>query len=526
MKPKPFSISKYLPILLLLIFLSFFAHLGHVPLFDADEGIYSEVTREMVVNKDFTSALLNGVPFFHKPPLFYWIQAVSIKILGLSELGLRLPSAIAALLWTASIFLFTRRYYDTRTAWHASLIMTSSLLVTLIGRAATPEMLFNLFLTLTLLNIYRYYHAGDKRNIYWSYMFAALGVLTKGSIAIVLPITVSIIYFGSNKKWRDLLLLLFNPVGLMVFGLIVIPWYLGEFMLHGEAFLSEMLMLPAREINKLNFIGGSLPYYSYPVVIFIGLLPFNGLFIKAVFNIRKLMADNLMKFMATWFLLAFFLLPLVQPDSLLSLAYCCPPLFIIMARVADSLVHSINLFILPLLFIAPLLLFPYLAPYFAGSISNEFVKTAVVAGAIYFDASYRFILAAVMLLMIALPFIKPVPVTLKYGVLGLLFVSMTNFLILPILSNILQQPVKSAGLLAKKEKLDVISWRVQYPSFNVYAERLTSIRAPNAGDIILTKSEYLRDKGNYEKIFEKHGIALVKILGIPPESNNDSFLNK
>ena len=230
--------------------------------------------------------------------------------------------------------------------------------------------------------------------------------------------------------------------------------------------------------------------------------------------------------MATWFLLAFFLLPLVQPDSLLSLAYCCPPLFIIMARVADSLLHSINLFILPLLFIALLLLIPYLAPYFAGSIKNEFVKNAVVASAIYFDASYRFILAAVMLLLITLPFIKPVPVTLKYGVLGLLFVSMTNFLILPILSNILQQPVKSAGLLAKKEKLDVISWRVQYPSFNVYAEKLTSIRAPDAGDIILTKSEYLRDNGNYEKIFEEHGIALVKILKIPAEKNADNFFNK
>jgi len=166
MKPKSFSISKYLPVLLLLIFLSFFAHLGSTPLFDADEGVYSEVTREMMVNMDFTAALLNGMPLFHKPPLFYWAQAASIKILGLNEFGLRLPSAVAALLWAASIFLFTRRYYDTRTAWHACLYMTASLLVTLAARWATPETLFNLFLTLTMLNIYRFFHAGNKRNIY------------------------------------------------------------------------------------------------------------------------------------------------------------------------------------------------------------------------------------------------------------------------------------------------------------------------------------------------------------------------
>jgi 4-amino-4-deoxy-L-arabinose transferase-like glycosyltransferase len=70
MKSEKFSISKYLPILLLLLFLSFFAHLGNLPLFDADEGAYSEVTREMLANNDFTSALLNGIPFFHPPSIF------------------------------------------------------------------------------------------------------------------------------------------------------------------------------------------------------------------------------------------------------------------------------------------------------------------------------------------------------------------------------------------------------------------------------------------------------------------------
>ena len=519
MKPRSFSISKYLPALLLLIFLSFFAHLGSTPLFDADEGVYSEVTREMMANKDFTAALLNGMPFFHKPPLFYWAQAASIKILGLNEFGLRLPSAVAALLWAASIFLFTRRYYDTRTAWHACLYMTASLLVTLAARWATPETLFNLFLTLTMLNIYRFFHAGNKRNIYWSFMFAALGVLTKGAIGLLLPVAVSLIYFGSHKKWRGLVSLFFNPVGLTVFGLIVIPWYAGEFMLHGEAFLSELLMLQAVGTIEYDFIGSTLPYYTYPLILFVGLLPFSGLLIKAVCTMRKLLADDLLRFMLIWFFLAVLLLPLVQPRSLFSLAYCCPPLFIIMSRAADTLRYSINLFIWPLLFIFPLLLIFYLAPYIAGSIENEVLKNGLANSMIYFDASYRLMLVAVILLLIALPFIKAVPVPLKYGVLGLLFVSMINFLILPILGNILQQPVKSAGLLAKKQNLNVITWRVQYPSFNVYAEKLTGLRTPDAGDIVLTRSEYLGNGDGYKTIFHQHGIALVKILKVSAVKN-------
>jgi len=523
MKPEPFSLTKYLPILLLLLFLGFFAHLGSTPLFDADEGIFSEVTREMVANRDFTTPLLNGMPFFHKPPLFYWAQAASIKVLGLNEYGLRLPSAVAALLWTASIFLFTRRFYDTRTAWYACVLMSASLLVTIVARTATPEALFNLFLTLTLFNIYRFSRTGDKRNIYWSFMFAALGVLTKGAIALILPAMVSMIYFGSSKKWRALGSLFFNPVGLTVFGLIVIPWYVGEFMLHGEAFLSDMLILPARPMMPYRFIGSSLAYYVYPAVLFLGMLPFSGLLLKAVVSIRTMLADDLIRFLSIWFILAVLLLPLVEPDALYVIVYCCPPLFIIMARNAESLRFSLNLFIWPLLFMIALLLVFYLAPYLAGSTDNEFIRHLVVESSGYFDVSYKLITGAIIILLLALPFIKPVPLPLKYGVLGLLFVSMINFFVLPVLGNIIQQPVKSAALFAKRQNLEVVMWKIHYPSFNVYTEQLTKKRTPGPGDIVLTRSEHLENRKDYETLFSRHGVELVRILTVPGENINSRY---
>ncbi len=446
----------------------------------------------MLENQDFTSVLLNGMPFPHKPPLFYWAQAASIKILGLNEFGLRLPSAIAALLWAASIFLFTRRFYDTRTAWHATLFMGSSLLVTLVGRAATPEALLNLFLTLTLLNIYRFYHAGNKRHIYWSFMFCALGVLTKGTIALLLPVAVSFTFFGFTKRWKDLRLLFFNPIGLTVFGLIVIPWYLGEFMIHGEAFLSDLLLVPGMDTYNYNFIGGSLPYYSYLAFIFIGLLPFTAMFIKAIFHLRKVLSDDLMKFMVLWFFLTFILLPIAQPKSVFSIAYCFPPLFIIMARVTDLFRYSINLFIGPLLFVTLLFFTPYFAPFIVGSIDNEFARNVITGGVVYIDTFYQMTLGMVILLLAILPYIKPVPASVKFGILGLLFVSMINFLVLPILGSILQKPIKSAALLAKKDRLNVVTWRIAPPSFNVYAERPTEVRSPQAGDTVLTKSASMR----------------------------------
>lgn len=515
MKQKPFSISKHLPVLFLLVFLSFFAHLGNMPLFDADEGAYSEVTREMLVNQDFTAALLNGIPFFHKPPLFYWAQAASIKILGLNEFSMRLPSAIAAFLWTVSLFLFTRRCYDTRTAWHAALFMGSSLLITLTGKAATAEAMLNLFLTLTFFNIYRFCHTGSKRHIYWSFMFAALGVLTKGAVALILPVFVSLSHLGFKKRWRELRLLFFNPVGLLVFGLIVIPWYLGEFMLHGEAFLSDLLMLPGENALNSRLIGATLPYYSYPLFIFIGLLPFSGLALQAFLQIRRLISEDLVRFLLLWLFFALLFLPLVQPKSIFSISYCFPPLLILMARVAAAFRYSFLLLLWPLLFLALLLLVPFAAPYVSGSIDNDFLRNIASETIVYFDQFYLLVLMTVILLLVLLLFTKPIPDPVKFSVLGLLFVSLINFLILPIGANILQVPVKKAGLLAKNRDLAVIIWKIDRPSFNVYAERLTEIRPPEPGDIILTKSVFLETGKEYERLFEKHGIVLVKIPGIP-----------
>ena len=511
MKSETFSISKYLPFLLLIIFLSFFAHLGNLPLFDADEGAYSEVTREMLINNDFTSGLLNDIPFFHKPPLFFWAQAASIKILGLTEFALRLPAALASFLSTASVFLFTRKFFNTRSAWYASLFMVSSFLFTVTGRAATPESMINLFMILTLFNIYRFYNSGNKRHIYWSFMFAALGVLTKGSLALLIAAVVSFVFFVLKKKWKVLLQFFFNPVGLIVFGLIVIPWYLAQFMLYGEAFLSDLLLLDRTEIFNVNLLGGSLPYSSYPLLLLIGLLPNTAFFIKAVFEIRRLITEDLVQFMVLWFIVTLLFLPMSQPRSPIYLTYSLPPLFIIMSRVTENFRHSYNIFIWPLLITAFLCIVPDLAPYFIGSVNNEFIRIAVSEGMMYFDAYYRLTLGAILLLLTTLPLLKAAPDETKHAISGLLFVSIIHFLALPILGNTLQQPIKSAAYQAKNQKLEVISWPDYSPSFSLYSENLSEQRRPESGDIVLSKTVYLGGKIQYETLYEKHGIVLARI---------------
>src|SRR2546421_13072332 len=89
---------------------SFFLLLGGAPLFDVDEGAFSQATLEMFQRGDFLSTYLNGEPRYDKPILVYWLQAACVALLGPSEWAFRLPSAICATLWAWLTYLFVRRY--------------------------------------------------------------------------------------------------------------------------------------------------------------------------------------------------------------------------------------------------------------------------------------------------------------------------------------------------------------------------------------------------------------------------------
>ena len=85
--------ERQLLALLALATLAFFFGLDGAPLFDLDEGAFSEATRQMFVRGDFISPYVNNEPRFDKPILIYWLQAPSVWLFGVNEIGFRFPSA-------------------------------------------------------------------------------------------------------------------------------------------------------------------------------------------------------------------------------------------------------------------------------------------------------------------------------------------------------------------------------------------------------------------------------------------------
>jgi len=212
----PLSIERFLlsPFsLLLALLLAFFLNSWSLPLTDVDEGAFSEATREMMARGNLISPTLNDAPRHDKPILIYWAQAASVAVLGVSEIGFRLPSIIFALLWMVALYRFCLRHGNQMTAQIAALVMALTLVVGFIAKAAIADALLNLLIALAMFGIYDYFCAcreskapAQKRRLLFAvYAALGLGFLAKGPVAVFFPLLISGLFFAPAGAWPGVL---------------------------------------------------------------------------------------------------------------------------------------------------------------------------------------------------------------------------------------------------------------------------------------------------------------------------------
>ncbi len=239
--PAPPSLAprgSFLRDLLLLVFgvaLLYGPHLGRRALWSPDEGRYAEIPREMVATGDWITPRLNGVKYFEKPPLFYWIEAGALRLFGSGEWAVRLAPAFFALVGVLAVYIAGRRLFGRRAGLGAGVVLATTPLWFGLGEAVTLDMAVSAFLTVTLLAFLLASRAADPRERrLWIWLFygaAALATLTKGLIGIVIPGMVLVPWMLVTRDWSDwrdwrLVRLALSPAGIGLFFLIAVPWHL------------------------------------------------------------------------------------------------------------------------------------------------------------------------------------------------------------------------------------------------------------------------------------------------------------
>ena len=506
-----FNSSAGIVTLAVIVFACLFIQLGSVPLFDEDEGAYAEVSREMVETGNWLVPQKEYKPFFHKPPMIYWTQAISIKLFGVNEFSFRLPSALASTAWAFCIFIFVRRFIGSSVAWMSVFFLVTALLTNIVAKAAIADALLNLFITTTMLALYTHYETGKRNWLIVAYAGMALGFMTKGPIAIAVPVIVSALFYLIQKRFKLWLKMVINPLGWLIFLAIALPWYFALIAEFGMDFVGEIFLVHNLGRFQSAMEGHSGPFFYYIPVIILGLLPFSTIVFASFWKIKEQWRSDLGRFLILWFGFVVILFSAAETKLPHYVIYGFVPLLIFMAQTAMTLRRPLLLTLPPLLFSLFVLILPFAAEKSLPYVTDEFSRIVINGALSEFGCFHYLISAIALLILLFIAFFRPLNITQRSIFTGIVFIGLTSFYLMPKVAGIMQEPLKTAALLAKDKGYEVVMWKMNYPSFNVYLGKPVLRRTPLPGDVVITKVNKLSKLGNHHILFQKHGFVLTQV---------------
>ena len=287
--------------------------IGSFALFTPDEGRYSEIAREMVATGDYITPRLNGVGFFDKPILYYWLQASAIQFFGLKESALRFWPALIGVLGCLMTYLGGHLLFNRRTGILSALILATCPLYYGAAHYANLDLEVAVFISNALLCFLIGIQAESKKIrvsfLLAAYVFSALAALTKGLIGLAFPAMIIGCWILILNQWITLKRM-YLISGLTIFFALTIPWYVlvqqaNPQFLH-FFFVTQQV---SRFLTQADF-NNKTPVWFYIPIVLVGLLPWVVFFfqalmqhIKAVAQHRKKHANQL--FLLLWFFIIF-----------------------------------------------------------------------------------------------------------------------------------------------------------------------------------------------------------------------------
>lgn len=252
--------------------------LGSPGLYDPHEAQYAEIAQEMLIRQDWVTPHLNDARYLDKPPLFYWLIALSYFAFGISEFSARFPMAMAALggvLVTRSI---GEQLFNGGVGFIAGVVLMTSLGYFLFSRQILPDLVFSFFTTLSF-SLFLLGSVGDRYQKRYSSLFSislALAVLTKGLLGLF-PLFVIGLYLFLTGELRQLRAMVPFWGGLL-FLIITAPWHLaigwqneGYFW---QYLVNEHLLRFMGRRDPLDYI--SLPLPVFCLIFFLWILPWSA----------------------------------------------------------------------------------------------------------------------------------------------------------------------------------------------------------------------------------------------------------
>lgn len=504
--PERWDARLLLAALVLLPFLG----LGTPPLFDLDEGAFTASTTEMFLRGDFLSSYLLGEPRYDKPILIYWLQAASVSLLGGGEFAWRLPSALASSAWILVTYAFIARVSNRSAGLTAALIVATAAGLAVITRAATADALLNLWLACAGYASWLWMREDDRRWLYGAWLAMALGFLTKGPVALVIPGAAMFLWCASLTEWRRFLAWALPSGPILLFLAVAAPWFIAQTVIEGPGFLAGFFLKHnlSRFDTPMEGHGGN--YFYYVPVVLVSLLPHTGLLLAALARARDLWRDTLLRFGLFWFLVAFVLFSFSGTKLPHYIYYGYGGLIIILAATSERVQRRwLALGPAPLLF-GLLLALPAIVAGMTGSLKpDDRLMVADLGDA--FTPVYWLGCASALAISLLLPFLRRIGTLPALYINGLLAAAVMALLLIPAVGQVQQAPIRAAAQVARGLPGDLVLYHLNTPSLQTYAGRRVYRRAPRPGDLVLTRESQLATLAGAEPVFRERGYVLARM---------------
>ena len=223
-QPSPSALTTWL--LFAAIFAAvYFGSLFSPPLMDDVDASHAQTAQHILDSGNWITCQINGVRYIEKPPLPFWLVAVSYSIFGQNTFATHLPNALAMLGLAWLSWLWAGRAWGPRAGLYAGLGVLASIGPFLFTRFIIPESILSLFLLIALYGLITGLELNRPNRFYWTWACVALALLTKGFIAPVFFVGAAVPYLiltGQWRRWRAL-----KPVtGFLLFLAIAAPWHI------------------------------------------------------------------------------------------------------------------------------------------------------------------------------------------------------------------------------------------------------------------------------------------------------------
>jgi hypothetical protein len=184
---------------------------------------YATIAREVYESGDFINLKIHDEPYLQKPPMLFWMSALSFYAFGLSDFAFKFPVLLLSFFGLYSAYRLGKSLYNRQTGALTALLLGSSQIYFLYNMDIHTDTVLQTFVTFALWQLYDFLKTGKNINALFGFCGVGLAMLSKGPVGAVVPAFAVIGYLLFTRQYKKLT---------------DIRWYLG-------VIIAFILILPA-----------------------------------------------------------------------------------------------------------------------------------------------------------------------------------------------------------------------------------------------------------------------------------------